>query len=248
MRVLILGGSSEASRLAVELAREFEPILSLAGRTRNPTLPPITHRVGGFGGADGLGDYLRRERIDCLIDATHPFAERISANAEQAARATGTPLVIFTRPPWTPRPGDRWTECADAATAAQTIGARPRRVFLTVGRLQLPAFEAAPQHNYVIRAIDPPEPTPNLPNHRLVLARGPFAIADEIALMRTEQIEILVTKNSGGEATRAKLDAARSLGLDVLLIRPPPARGATTFYTLEAVTDFLRTRRHRAAP
>lgn len=250
MRILILGGSSEASRLAARLAEEagVAPILSLAGRTRDPKPPPIPYRVGGFGGAAGLAAYLRAERIDCLIDATHPFAERMSANAVEAAAATGTPLVVFTRPAWAPGPGDRWTECATAGEAAQALGASPRRVFLTVGRLQLSAFEAAPQHDYLIRTIDPPEPAPALPRWRLILARGPFTVEDETRLMRAENIEILVTKNSGGEATRAKLDAARALGLEAILIRRPPAPRAATVHTIEAAMAFLRAERHRASP
>ncbi len=157
MRVLILGGSTEATRLAARLAEEpaFAPILSLAGRTQHPMPPPIPYRIGGFGGAAGLTAYLRDARIDCLVDATHPFAERMSANAEAAAAATGTPLVVFTRSPWTPQSGDHWLECEDAASAAQALGPAPRRVFLTVGRLQLPAFESAPQHDYLIRAHRP---------------------------------------------------------------------------------------------
>ncbi|HLJ72227.1 MAG TPA: cobalt-precorrin-6A reductase [Roseiarcus sp.] len=250
MRVLILGGSSEASRLAARLAEEkgFAPILSLAGRTRDPSPPPIPYRIGGFGGAAGLAAYLSAERIDCLIDATHPFAERMSANAEEAAAATGTPLFVFTRPPWTPGPGDRWIECSSAGEAAQALGSASRRVFLTVGRLQLAAFEAAPQHDYLIRTIDPPHPAPALPRWRLILARGPFGVEAETQLMRAEGIEILATKNSGGEATRAKLDAARALGLDVILIRRPPAARATTVYTIDAAMAFLRAERHRASP
>jgi precorrin-6A/cobalt-precorrin-6A reductase len=249
MRVLILGGSSEASRLAARLAEEpaFAPILSLAGRTQNPTPPPIPYRIGGFGGVDGLAGYLKEAGVDCLVDATHPFAERMSFNAEAAAATTGTPLVVFTRPPWTPQPGDHWRECADAASAAQALGAAPRRVFLTVGRLQLRAFEAAPQHDYLIRTIDLPDPAPNLPHHCVILARGPFTIDAEVKLMRDERIDALVTKNSGGEATRAKLDAARALGLEVVLIGRPQSPDAPTFHTLEAVMDFLRAR-HSAAP
>jgi precorrin-6A/cobalt-precorrin-6A reductase len=250
MRVLILGGSTEGSRLAARLAQDpaFEPTLSLAGRTRNPRPPTIPYRIGGFGGAAGLAAYLKAEGIDLLADATHPFAERMSTNAALAARETRTPLVVLSRPPWTPGPGDRWSEYAEAGTAAQAIGATPRRVFLTVGRLQLAAFETAPQHEYLIRTIDPPEPAPNLPHYRLLLARGPFAVEDEIGLMRAERIEVLATKNSGGEATRAKLDAARSLGLEVILIRRPPAPDAMTFHSLEALMDFLRVRLHRPVP
>jgi len=248
MRLLILGGSSEASALARRLAGDpaFSPLLSLAGRTRNPTLPPIPHRIGGFGGVAGLTDHLRREAVELVIDATHPFAERMSANAEAACHATGVPLAVFTRPPWRPQTGDRWTEFAGAAEAALVIGAAPRRVFLTIGRLQLEAFTAAPQHDYLIRSIDPPEIPLPLPHHRLMLARGPFSLQDELGLMKREAIEVLVTKNSGGEASRAKLDAARELGIEVVLIRPPPRPEARTFHDLDALVDFLRQRGHGA--
>ena len=250
MRVLILGGSHEATRLAERLAEEsaFAPVLSLAGRTRNPSASPVPSRVGGFGGAAGLAAFLRSGAFDAIVDATHPFAERMSANAIAAARETGTPLVVFSRPLWAPRPGDRWTESADAGSAARAIGAAPRRVFLTVGRLQLPAFEAAPQHEYLIRTIDPPAPPPDLPRHRLVLARGPFTLEDEIRLMRAERIEVLVAKNSGGDSTSAKLDAARALGVEMILVRRPAPPEAPTLHALEDVMRFLRAPRHCAAP
>ncbi len=250
MRVLILGGTTEASRLATLLADDcgIAPILSLAGRTRNPLTPAIPCRVGGFGGVAGLVDYLRSEAIDCVIDATHPFAERISANVEAACRETSVPLAVFTRPAWTPQPGDRWTEVVDAAAAAAAIGAQSRRVFLTVGRLQLPAFEVAPQHNYLIRTIDPPAPPPRLPQYRLLLARGPFSVDDEVRLMTDENIEVLVTKNSGGEATRAKLDAARWRGTEVILMRRPAAGNVRNFHDLDTVVDFLRQWRHSNVP
>jgi precorrin-6A/cobalt-precorrin-6A reductase len=250
MRVLILGGSHEATRLAARLAEDsaFAPILSLAGRTRNPSPSPIPCRIGGFGGAAGLAAFLRSGAFDAIVDATHPFAERMSANAAAAARETATPLVVFSRPFWTPRPGDRRTESPDAESAARAIGARPRRVFLTVGRLQLPAFEAAPQHEYLIRTIDAPESPPNLPRHRLLLARGPFIFEDELRLMRNERIEVLVAKNSGGDLTSAKLDAARSLGLEMILVRRPAPPEAPTLHSLDEVMDYLRARLHCAAP
>lgn len=244
MRLLILGGSSEASALARHLAGDdsCRPTLSLAGRTRNPVLPPIAHRIGGFGGVAGLEDYLRREKIELLIDATHPFAERMSANAEAACRNTGVPLVLFTRAPWTAQEGDHWREVGSANEAAEAIGSEPRRVFLTVGRLQLAAFAAAPQHDYLIRSIDPPDTA--LPRQTLILARGPFTLEDEVSLMRREAIDLLITKNSGGDASRAKLDAARQLGLDVILMRPPPRADAPAFHDLGALADFLKARRH----
>jgi precorrin-6A/cobalt-precorrin-6A reductase len=245
MRILILGGSSEATRLARVLAGMggVDPVLSLAGRTRNPDLPPIPHRIGGFGGAAGLAGYLRAERIALVIDATHPFAERMSANAVAACRETGTDLVLFTRPPWIAEPGDCWTEVEDARAAALAIGDEPRRVFLTVGRQQVPAFEAAPQHRYLIRAIDPPDPAPRLPHAELLLSRGPFALEDELALMRNHGIEVLVSKNSGGDAAQAKLEAARALGIPVILMRAPQREGRV-FHDLDALLAFL----HRPAP
>ena len=248
MRLLILGGSSEASALARRLADDpaFSPVLSLAGRTRNPVLPPIPHRIGGFGGVAGLTEHLRREAVELVIDATHPFAERMSANAEAACRAACVPLAVFTRPPWRCESGDRWSDVTGAAEAALAIGTRPRRVFLTIGRLQLDAFAAAPQHDYLIRSIDPPEAPLALPHHRLILARGPFTLEDELALMEREAIEFLVTKNSGGDAARAKLDAARQLDIAVVLMRPPPRPEARIFYDLDALVDFLRQRGHQA--
>lgn len=241
LRILILGGTTEARRLAEHLADtpDVAPILSLAGRTSRPVLPVIAHRIGGFGGIAGLAAYLQAEKIVLVVDATHPFAEQMSAHAEAACKATAVRLVLFTRPPWLPQKGDLWHEVASAADAAQALGEAPRRVFLTVGRLQLPAFEEAPQHDYLIRSIDPPEPAPKLPRQRLILARGPFMRDDEIALMRQEKIDILVSKNSGGAATYAKIEAARTLGIPVILMRPPLRTDAPVFHDLAEVAAFI---------
>ena len=152
-------------------------------RRRIPRPAPIPLRVGGFGGAEGLAAYLARERIDAVVDATHPFAARMSANAVAACRAARTPLVVFTRPPWTREPGDRWIEVATMEDAADALGAQPKTVFLTQGRLQLSAFLRAPQHRYVVRAIDRPAEIDALPGCKLILARGPFSLADELELM-----------------------------------------------------------------
>ncbi len=250
LHVLILGGTTEARLLAERLAgdRTIAPILSLAGRTKNPTLPAIPFRIGGFGGIGGLISYLRAQSIDLVIDATHPFAEQMSAHAEIACRQTHVPLVLFTRPPWQPSEGDRWSEVVDADAAAHALGAAPRRVFLTVGRLQLPAFEAAPIHHYLIRSIDKPEPLPKLPNYHLLLDRGPFSLDDEMRLMETEGIEILVTKNSGGDATYAKIEAARKLGISVILMRPPARADVPTFHDLEALLAFIHDAAHQRVP
>jgi len=241
MRLLILGGTTEARLLAEQLAEldGFEAELSLAGRTKVPLPQALSCRVGGFGGAEGLAEYLRAGRIEALIDATHPFAERISENAGQAARSVGIPLFTLTRVPWTAQPGDRWTEVADAAAAALAIGEQRRRVFLTVGRQQVPVFEAAPQHDYLIRVIDPPEPMPAFPQSRLLLARGPFTLESERDLLAAEGIEVLVSKNSGGEGTRAKIDAARQLDLPVVLIRRPAEPGGRVFHDADALLSAL---------
>ena len=250
MRVLILGGTAQASALAARLSRDtrFDPILSLAGRTKSPVLPQIRNRVGGFGGFQGLANFLREEAIDAVIDATHPFAEQISANAAAAAKLVQVPVAVFSRAAWTSQPGDRWRSFVDAKSAAFGIGNTPRRVFLTVGRLQLPAFDAAPQHDYLIRTIDPPDPRPNLPRFEVLLARGPFSFDDELNLMRKAEIEVVVTKNSGGDATRAKLDAARALGLEVMLIRRPQGIDAPSFETLDETIAFLERHLHRPVP
>ncbi len=220
--------------------------MSLAGATLNPAPQPIRQRVGGFGGAEGLAAYLAAERIDAVIDATHPFAARISANAAAACRATHTPLVVFTRPPWTRERGDRWIEAPTIEAAVDAIGARRKVVFLTQGRMQLAAFARAPQHRYVVRAIDRPAEVDVLPHHKLILARGPFSLDDELALMRSEGVETLVTKNSGGRATYAKIEAARELGIRVVIVQRPDAPEAETLHDLDSVVGWIAA--HRSAP
>ena len=249
MRVLILGGTTEGSALAQALTDrgDVDPILSLAGRTANPALPPIAHRIGGFGGSEGLARYLTAEKIALVVDATHPFAARISANAALVCARGGVPLARFSRPPWQPQPGDRWTSVPDLAAAAALLGEAPRCVLLTVGRLGLAAFRAAPQHRYVIRTIDPPDPADLPPENILIRDRGPFRLADEEALMRRERIDVLVTKNSGGAAARAKLDAARTLGLRVVLTeRPPSPACGNVLESVDAVLAWIAD--HGAAP
>ncbi|MFO1147323.1 MAG: cobalt-precorrin-6A reductase [Alsobacter sp.] len=252
MRVLVLGGTTEAATLAGLLAHreDIDTMLSLAGRTSAPVRPPVPYRIGGFGGVAGLVAFLRDNAIDALVDATHPFATQMSAHAVQACRESGTPLLVLGRPAWQAGAGDCWTEVANAAEAARALGTEPRTVFLTVGRLSLPAFVAAPQHRYVVRSIDRPEGLDALPSHRLVLARGPFDLAAERALMREEEVDVVVTKNSGGAATGAKLAAARELGLPVVVIRRPAASGAPEVHDPQAALAWLDTLlgAHRAPP
>jgi precorrin-6A/cobalt-precorrin-6A reductase len=247
MRLLILGGTTEASVLARHIAgpTDFDPILSLAGRTQNPIAPPIPYRTGGFGGVAGLKAYLTEAKIAAVIDATHPFAAQMSAHAVEACRDLGLPIAIFTRAAWRAVPGDRWTQAADMTAAAAALGAAPRRVFLTVGGLQLAAFTAAPQHHYLIRTIDPPD-VAALPDHRLILARGPFTVEDEVALMQEAKIDVLVTKNSGGKATAAKLAAARTLGIEVIVVERPKSEDVPTFEKLDAIMAWIED--HRPAP
>ncbi len=248
MRLLILGGTTEASALARRIAerRDIAPVLSFAGRTRSPVPPPIPFRVGGFGGITGLQAYLTDRKIDAVIDATHPFATQMSKNAAAACRGLAIPIVIFTRPAWHRQEHDRWISVVDMEAAVQALGTEPRRVFLTIGGLRLAAFVAAPQHHYIVRTIDPPAVIGSLPSHRLILTRGPFALDDEIALMRDEHVEVLVTKNSGGSASEAKLSAARSLGIDVVVVERGAPGDVETFDMLDAVLDWID--RHRPIP
>lgn len=223
MRVLILGGTTEASTLARLLAGDprFTATLSLAGRTSAPAPQPLPTRSGGFGGIQGLARYLKQHEIDAVIDATHPYADQMSAHAVAACTEVGVSLASVVRVPWQPVAGDDWRIVADADAAARALGAAPRRVFLGIGRQELPAFANAPQHRYVARVIDPPPRDSLPPDIAIVQARGPFDLAAEMALLRDSQIEIIVSKNSGGNATYAKIEAARALALPVVMIARP---------------------------
>jgi precorrin-6A/cobalt-precorrin-6A reductase len=241
MRVLILGGTTEATRLAALLVSQpwVSATMSLAGRTANPAAQPIPTRIGGFGGVDGLAEYLVCEKIDALVDATHPFAEQISSNAVIAAKRAKVPLITLTREPWRPLPGDRWSEVSSLAEAVVALELQPRRVLLTVGRLGLAAFDAAPQHHYVIRSIDPLGAF-KLPNAKVILDRPPFDERSERALMQAEKIDVIVTKNSGGTATYGKISAARSLSLPVVIVRQPPRPEGLTVHDPERVVAHLQ--------
>jgi precorrin-6A/cobalt-precorrin-6A reductase len=227
-RILILGGTTEARELAERLAKrgDLEIVVSLAGRTKSPAPQPVPVRTGGFGGAAGLAEYLGKERIDALIDATHPYANIISANASAAARQAGVPLIVFRRPPWRAVAGDRWTEAVDVADAVRRLGERSRRVFVTLGRTELTPLTTAPQHFYLIRSVDPVEPPLQLPCVSYVTDRGPFSEGDDRALMSAHAIDTVIAKNSGGAASYGKIAAARALGIDVIMVRrPAPSTG-----------------------
>ena len=196
-------------------------------------------RVGGFGGIAGLSGYLRHERIGAVVNATHPFAAQMSRHAFEACASAGVPLLVFTRPPWLRQPDDDWREVDDAEGAVAALGAAPACVFLTLGRLHLSAFAKAPQHRYLLRAIDPAPEMALLRNVRLIQARGPFDLSEEIKLMRAERVEILVTKNSGAEATAAKIEAARMLRLPVAMLRRPPPTLAKTVVDLADAMAWL---------
>ncbi|MGW5060287.1 cobalt-precorrin-6A reductase [Streptomyces sp. NPDC004096] len=239
--VLILGGTAEARELAASLVSRpgVRVTTSLAGRVSRPGALEGEVRVGGFGGAGGLADWLRAHRVDALVDATHPFATGITANATRAAAATRVPAVVLRRPGWSAVPGDRWHDVASLEEAAALLPALGRRVFLTTGRLGLAAFADLAGIHFVVRSVDPPEP-PMPPNTRVLSARGPFTVEDETALLVEHRIDVLVTKDSGGAATAAKLTAARDHGLPVVMVRRPPLPdGVTAVPDVVAVLSFL---------
>ncbi|MGW4247554.1 cobalt-precorrin-6A reductase [Nocardia sp. NPDC004722] len=244
MKTLILGGTREARELA-DIAsgeRGFEIVSSLAGRVREPVLPVGEVRVGGFGGVDGLREWLVENGIQVVVDATHPFAGGITANAAAAAASLGLPVLHVRRPGWRERDGDSWIRVPDLGAAAEALAGLGDHVFLTIGRQGVAAF-ADSDAWFLIRAIDPPEGA--LPKrHELLLARGPFSVADETALLRERRIDVMVTKDSGGALTEAKLTAARALGIPVVMSnRPELPDGAHQVETVAAAWDWLRERK-----
>jgi precorrin-6A/cobalt-precorrin-6A reductase len=249
VRVLLLGGTGDARRLAARLVADpnLDVTTALAGQVRTPLLPPGKVRVGGFGGPDGLVGWLREQRIDAVVDATHPFATTITGNAVTATARLGLPLLVLRRPGWQAGPGDDWHWADTLADAATRLPALGRRVFLTTGRrTDLTAF-ADPDLWLLLRAVDPPDP-PTPPNVTVVVARGPFTVDGETALLRAHRIDVLVTRDSGGDHTAAKLVAARRLGLPVLLVRRPEPPHTPTARTEEEVMSWLRQADQRGNP
>jgi precorrin-6A/cobalt-precorrin-6A reductase len=220
-RVLILGGTTEARGLAERLVgrTDVEVVSSLAGRVASPRMPAGRVRVGGFGGATGLASWIEAHGIRAVIDATHPFAATISGNAAAAA-ASHVPLLALRRAAWVPGEGDRWHEAASLGDAALMLPGLGRRHFLTIGRQGVSSFAEVTEAWFLVRAVDPPdEPTP--PQMELLLDRGPYSLEGEIELMRAHRLDTVITKNSGGQATAAKLVGARELGLPVVMVRRP---------------------------
>jgi precorrin-6A/cobalt-precorrin-6A reductase len=249
-RVLILGGTAEARRLAAELDEAGVAVTSsLAGRVSNPHLPLGAVRIGGFGGPAGLAGWVAANAITAVVDATHPFAERISASAALAAASTGVPLLRLERPGWRAADGDRWTWVDDLPGAAAALGALgARRVLLTTGRQGLSAFAGDTERWFLVRCVDPPDvPLPR--HHRVLLARGPYTLHGELALIDDATIDIVVTKDSGGEHTAAKLRAARMRHLPVVVVRRParPARAAGAMCATCATVSDAVAWVHRAA-
>ena len=238
LRVLILGGTGEARQLAARLAADqrLDVISSLAGRVADPVRPAGRVRIGGFGGPAGLAAWLAAERIGAVIDATHPFAAGITASAVTAAGQAGLPLLVLRRPGWQAGPGDDWRRVPSMAAAAAALPGD--RVFLTTGRDSLAAFAADERRWFLVRSVEAPAP-PAPPRMLVVLERGPFSEEGELALMRTHAIDVLVSRDSGGPQTAAKLTAARRLGIPVVMVDRPPAATAPTVTTAEAAAEWL---------
>jgi len=241
-RVLILGGTPEATALAERLAKrnEIEPVLSLAGRTKNPRVPDVALRQGGFGGAEGLAAYLRSESIDALVDATHPFAAIMAGNAAVAEKEADCPRLKLLRPAWEKTSEDSWLKANDSTDAARLIP-EGARVLLTVGHKEVAPFSTRADAWYLVRLIEaPPKPLP-LPNHDVLLARGPFGLAEERRLIADKRIDCLVTKNSGGAGMESKLLAARDAAISVIMIERPIPPAGPLVSSVEDAIDWLET-------
>ena len=236
-RLLLLGGTREAVELARALAANpgVETTYSLAGRTRRPVSVPVPVRTGGFGGPDGLAAYLCDEQIDLVVDATHPYAAMMSAHAALACERESVPRLVLHRPPWTPGPRDRWVDVPDAERAACALPALGKRALLTVGSRDLAPYIREQAVAFVVRAVEPPSIALDPARFEIVLARGPFDVESECKLLESRAIDVVVSKNSGGAAARAKLEAARMLGLPVVMIaRPSPPPGPRVETVAEA--------------
>jgi precorrin-6A/cobalt-precorrin-6A reductase len=239
--VLVLGGTWEARSLAAALdeADDIRVISTLAGRVAERRLPPGEVRVGGFGGPGGLAGYIRQEGVSAVVDATHPFAERTSWSASEACAQLGTPLLRLERPPFERDPMIDWREVPSLAAAAALLPAAGRRVFLTTGRQGLAAFKPVTSAFFLVRCVDPPDPRTLPADHELLIDRGPFGVAGELALIDRHALDVLVTKDSGGDMTESKLDAARARGLPVIVVARPPRPDGRTVQSVERALAWL---------
>jgi len=246
-RVLILGGTGEAVAFANDFGRRagIGAVYSLAGRTRTPAVPDCDVRRGGFGGAEGLVRYVANTQIAAIVDMTHPYAARMAANARAASEATGVPLFKYLRPAWEEPPDAPWRHAETASDAARIVGERGfGRVFLSGGLNDVDAFSSLTEVWFLVRGIDPPETAPALASHHFLAARGPFGIAAEKALMQAWRVDALVSKNSGGGATVAKLHAARDLAIPIVMIDRPRQADHAVYTDISLLTvameNFLR--------
>ncbi|MEM8572325.1 MAG: cobalt-precorrin-6A reductase [Pseudomonadota bacterium] len=239
-KLLILAGTTEATALARAVAeRDMAGCVSFAGRVERPLRQPLPQRMGGFGGAGGLADYLKAEAITHVIDATHPFAAQMSRNAVVACDAAGVPLIALTRLAWMPEPGDRWTRVPDIAGAVAALD-RPRMcVMLAVGRMHLSDFASNPQHFYLLRLVDPPKGELPFPDTQVIVDRGPFDTEADRTLMEENGIEIIVSKNSGGTGAYAKIAAARALALPVVMIDRPDLPARREAHDIDSVFEWI---------
>jgi precorrin-6A/cobalt-precorrin-6A reductase len=249
--LLILGGTGEAASLAQQALHRFGEGLavttSLAGRTEHPAPLPGDVRIGGFGGPAGLAAYLREHAVDLLVDATHPFAAAVSAEAREAAELAGVPRLLVLRPMWRRHALDRWIEVADLAEAAAKVKLVGRRAWLTVGTRELAAFTPIHDVRFLVRMIDPPRQRLPLKFHQVVLGRGPFSLLEERHLIQRHAIDVLVAKASGGVATEAKIIAAREASLPVIMVRRPPAEPGETVPTVDGAIAWIEARLGAAA-
>ncbi|MEX2615302.1 MAG: cobalt-precorrin-6A reductase [Alphaproteobacteria bacterium] len=241
--LLILAGTAHAARLAdavwARFGKSLAVTVSLAGRTDSPETLAGAMRIGGFGGADGLAAWLRAARVDMVVDATHPYATRISSNARMACDIAKVPRLVFSRPPWAAAAGDRWREVPDFGCAAAMLPRIGSRIFLSIGSQKLDAFAGLRSVHLVVRMIDAPKADLPLADYSVILDRGPFCEAAEIDLLRRERVDAVVSRNSGGTATFAKIAAARRLRLPVVMIAPPPAERGLNVETIEGALQWV---------
>lgn len=239
-RLLLLGGTTEASQLAQVLAATgISAVFSYAGRTEQPVAQPMPTRIGGFGGVEGLARYIRAEGVTHVVDATHPFAAQMSRNAIEACALTGTHLCAFERPEWVAGPGDVWLPVADIDAAADALPAAPARVFLAIGKQHLASFARKPQHHYLLRLVDTPVAPLPLPDAEAVVARGPFTADEDLALLKSHRITYVISKNAGGTGAEAKLKAARILQIPVIMIGRPSLPPRTIFGQVGQVMGWI---------